>query len=184
MKHVSKKDNKRLFSWYLRKVCGRLCRYYPCSYFDLQKYTFFSGFDWVRKTNFSTCKNLCNFAPNIMIDNRNISFLIWLVPISLIVCVFLQCGMRIIMFWNYFARLLKFSNICKFSCHFFSTFFTPETWIQEWNKWKNVHLFSRKRIEIPSDSERFFRAKQILLMCNLLNVNRNICSEMQKNKSD
>lgn len=39
-------------------------------------------------------------------------------------------------------------------------------------------------IEIPSDSERFFRAKQILLMCNLLNVNKNICSEMQKNKSD
>ena len=33
--------------------------------------------------------------------------------ISRIVCVFLQCGMRIIMFWNYFAKLLKFSNICK-----------------------------------------------------------------------
>ena len=39
--------------------------------------------------------------------------------ISRIVCVFLQCGMEIIKFWNYFAKLLNFSNICKFSCHFF-----------------------------------------------------------------
>ena len=31
--------------------------------------------------------------------------------------------MRIIMFWNYFAKLLKFSNICKFSCHFFFNIF-------------------------------------------------------------
>ena len=37
-------------------------------------------------------------------------------------------------------------------------------------------------IEIPSDSERFFRAKQMLWMCNLLNVNKNICSENQNNK--